>query len=874
MDITKIISAPIKIIGSLFILVFVLAFGLYFSLLNGVKFDNLSFANLEISQLYLKLDKKFYLTIDSIEDISSKDSTFDIKINENTVNLAQKILDEFHFIDIKKIKTKYFLGSLRLDKNSVLIKSDLFDLNTSFYRNNSIYEFNVHKFNFPTKNFSAVGKLKNDIRSKDIEGALKVTYFNLKSNINFKKQDNLVALNGTTNKISDLLILNKFFEVDKDLDEWLFKRLSAKDFSAKISCIYDLDKNKINLETLKVDAIANNPKIKFNDKLGEFVTSKTFVTISSSNLVLKFENPRYLSKNLDSSSFEIKDMFTKPKMSINIQHKGVFDSQIIELLRTYDVNVSEIYQTKGVAMTSVDLFFNLFDDSKMIAKANSYVENGQFSVFGKVLDISNMQFVYDDDIYLKNTDFKYENVDVKLNNFMFVLDSKKINFDAEVNTQKYKKIKINAIADSNSKEIYGKVLIPKIDFGDLLVLGDRNFDFEANVKNGFAANIKELDMQIFTKNNQTEIEFFSLKEISKYSKYAQKFKISDGNLKLTTANFDDYKFEALVQKPEVQFEISYKNRTLDKFNLFGEYKNSILVINDKLGLVKLRKDDEMKLDIKNITVSQIDEVDYRGKIKEAKKNRTIYEVLSTGLDLPKMKISATNCKFKNFVDYKIDFDTVNISMNGDSLAFDGDLGLSKVSFKKFGDSVYFSGIKITDKLLNLILGTNKFSNGYVSFKLSGDSKNLEGFVDMYNMDLIGIPIVSDIKKGSSKVKFDTQKEIINFEDVKTTGDVVDLEGFCIIYLKDKTVKSDSNIIFARNISTAISYLPLIGYIIFGDDPRIKMQATISGSVHNPKVETHFVKGTTLGVASILERILMLPIDVVGGVGKAVIGDKK
>ncbi len=79
MNITKIISAPIKIFGSLFVLVFVLLFGLYFSLLNGVKFDNLSFANFEISQLYLKLDKKFYLTIDSIEDTSTEDSSFDIK---------------------------------------------------------------------------------------------------------------------------------------------------------------------------------------------------------------------------------------------------------------------------------------------------------------------------------------------------------------------------------------------------------------------------------------------------------------------------------------------------------------------------------------------------------------------------------------------------------------------------------------------------------------------------------------------------------------------------------------------------------------------------------------------------------------------------
>ena len=874
MSAIKIISMPIKILGSVFVLIFVLFFGVYFSLLNGVKLNHLSFSNLEISQLYLKLDKKFYLSIDSIEDKSLDDGTFDININEDSVNLAQKIVDEFHFIDIKKIKTRDFDGSLRLDKNSILVFSNIFDLNTSYSFDGPNYNFDVHKFYLKSKNIKAIGKVKSDIKTKNLSGNLNLKFHQLNANLNFKKQNNLIALNAATNKLANLEILKQFMSIDKSLQEWLFVRLKADNFAAKISCIYDLDKNNVDPQTLKVAGVANNVKIKFHDELDEVATKTTYVTISNSNLSLKFDKSTFASKNLNNSSVLVENLFHKPKMRINIKNHGPFDSQIIKLLSVYDINVSDIYQTKGNSDTSVDLFFDLYNDSKVVAKATSLIKNAQFNIYGKIVDISNSQFIYDKNVFLKNTDFTFENAKVKMADFVYDLNSQKINFVANVNTEKYKNIKIEAIADVLTKELKGEIVLPKIDFGELLLVDEKKVDFLANLNDGFNAFVKEYNLQILNKSGKTELNFLTLKPIAKYSKYAQKFKIDEGNLKISTNDFENFDFDALIREPDVPFELSYRNRTIDKFNIFGQYKNGILSLSDKFGLIKFVKDDEMRLDLKNLTITQIDEVDYRKKIKEVKKERSIYEVLSEDLNLPKMKISAINCKFKNFIDTKIDFDIVNIVMDKSNIAIDGDFGISKINFKKYGDGIYLAGIKVSDKLLNIAMGTNKLSNGYVSFKLSGDSKKLDGFVDMYDMDLIGIPIVSNIKKGSAKVSFDTTKEIVNFDAIKTKGDVVDLEGVCAINLKDKSVKAELDIIFARNISTAISYLPIIGYIIFEDDPRIKMQASVSGAIANPKVETHFVKGTTMGVASILERVLMLPIDVVGGVGKAIIvGDK-
>lgn len=873
MSAIKIISMPIKILGSVFVLIFVLFFGVYFSLLNGIKLDHLSFSNLEISQLYLKLDKKFYLSIDSIEDKSLDDGTFDININEDSVNLAQKIVDEFHFIDIKKIKTKDFDGSLRLDKNSILVFSNIFDLNTSYGFDGPNYYFDVHKFYFKSKNVQVVGKIQSNIKTKNLSGNLNVKFHQLNANLNFKKQNNLIALNAATNKLSNLEMLKYFMNMDKSLKEWLFVRLQADDFAAKISCIYDLDKNNVDPQTLKVAGVANNAKIKFHDELDEVATKNTYVTIGNSSLSLKFDKPTFAAKNLSNSSVLIENLFDKPKMHINIKNNGPFDSQIIKLLSVYDINVSDIYQTKGNSDTSVDLFFDLYNDSKVVAKATSLIKNAQFNIYGKIVDISNSQFIYDKNVFLKNTDFTFENAKVKMADFVYDLNSQKINFVANVNTEKYKNIKIEAIADVLTKELKGEIVLPKIDFGELLLVDEKKVDFLANLNDGFNAFVKEYNLQILNKSGKTELNFLTLKPIAKYSKYAQKFKIDEGTLKISTNDFENFDFDALVREPDVPFELSYRNRTIDKFNIFGQYKNGVLSLSDKFGLIKFVKDDEMRLDLKNLTITQIDEVDYRKKIKEVKKERSIYEVLSEDLNLPKMKISAINCKFKNFIDTKIDFDIVNIVMDKSNIAIDGDFGASKLNFKKYGEGIYLAGIKVSDKLLNIAMGTSKLSNGYVSFKLSGDSKKLDGFVDMYDMDLIGIPIVSNIKKGSAKVSFDTTKEIVNFDAIKTKGDVVDLEGVCAINLKDKSVKAELDIIFARNISTAISYLPIIGYIIFGDDPRIKMQASVSGAIANPKVETHFVKGTTMGVASILERVLMLPIDVVGGVGKVIIGDK-
>ncbi|NQY21745.1 MAG: DUF3971 domain-containing protein, partial [Campylobacteraceae bacterium] len=71
---------------------------------NGIKVNSFSLANIHISQLYLKLDKKLILKIKEFK--INKKSQVNSSLEDLTKTLAQipKILNIFQEIDIKSLK--------------------------------------------------------------------------------------------------------------------------------------------------------------------------------------------------------------------------------------------------------------------------------------------------------------------------------------------------------------------------------------------------------------------------------------------------------------------------------------------------------------------------------------------------------------------------------------------------------------------------------------------------------------------------------------------------------------------------------------------------------------------------------------------------
>ena len=84
----------------------------------------------------------------------------------------------------------------------------------------------------------------------------------------------------------------------------------------------------------------------------------------------------------------------------------------------------------------------------------------------------------------------------------------------------------------------------------------------------------------------------------------------------------------------------------------------------------------------------------------------------------------------------------------------------------------------------------------------------------------------------------------------------------ITNLNTKKIDANVDISFLKDFTTAINYIPIVGYIIMGDDGEFHTSVDITGTTDDPQLETHTVKEATRGVTGIIKRILTLPFQAI------------
>ena len=78
-------------------------------------------------------------------------------------------------------------------------------------------------------------------------------------------------------------------------------------------------------------------------------------------------------------------------------------------------------------------------------------------------------------------------------------------------------------------------------------------------------------------------------------------------------------------------------------------------------------------------------------------------------------------------------------------------------------------------------------------------------------------------------------------------------------LESKNIKARVDVAFLKDFSKAIKYIPLVGYIIMGDDGEFHTAIDIKGTLDHPKIKTHTVKNMSKGIQGVIKRILTLPL---------------
>jgi hypothetical protein len=113
--------------------------------------------------------------------------------------------------------------------------------------------------------------------------------------------------------------------------------------------------------------------------------------------------------------------------------------------------------------------------------------------------------------------------------------------------------------------------------------------------------------------------------------------------------------------------------------------------------------------------------------------------------------------------------------------------------------------------------------------------------------------------------YDIKKGFFYFKEFNTNGMMVDFKGKGLINLKTDDIGFNIDVVFLKDYSKFISHIPLLGYIITGDDGEFMTQVDIFGNLKKPKFETHMVKNSTRGVGNMIKRTILSPVKLIEGI---------
>lgn len=217
------------------------------------------------------------------------------------------------------------------------------------------------------------------------------------------------------------------------------------------------------------------------------------------------------------------------------------------------------------------------------------------------------------------------------------------------------------------------------------------------------------------------------------------------------------------------------------------------------------------------------------------------------------RINANAAYGNGIADINIAYGRANITLDNFSSSFINQV-LSKQLFA--GGLFDFSGT-LKD---NTLQGEIRIQN--TTFKDFAIVQNIVGLIDTIpSLIMFKKPGLSndgyEIKEG--KFLFSMNNEYLGFESIDLTGSAIDIDGNGIINLKERTIDLLLKASTMKALSNIISNIPIVGYIILGDDGKVTTNIVVSGSLDNPKTEVSFIEDVVNAPFKILHRIFS-PLD--------------
>ena len=694
-------------------------------------------------------------------------------------------------------------------------------LNETLVRSVESYDVNiVRELGVPQTKGSSDIKVRIDIPFTDNPIDIFVAIKNKDSIIKIK--DNNISFD-----IFDFKYQNKQVIINNSLAHYKNYNIDINDL------LFDIPKSELNLNILAYD---NNQTFKVG--------------------VLNYTN---LDKNITNGKIDVNFVDINNTVSIKnelIPYNAIFGDKIDMNLPTLGINYNKQNNTQNLKIEELKIFKEFIIPMKDLPLRSSY------------LDVN-------------------------------IVDNKDINLKLKAKSMKYfDDLKYDILLSTNlnleNNTTSGDLDISNLYYKDVTDIKNKIIPFNGSFSN------KEQKFQMpnlgfeFIKS---DINYLSLENINHLGKIVTKIadlNLTKTSLKLTTKDFNDIN---LSTKTDIKiYPIYIKDKKLDELNLNIKIKDKKYInIQDTKGLIDgnivLDNTQNIDINLSNLGIVYKDD----NKTKKDEKPIVIYhpKCKNIELDLPMISLNIDNGYIK-YNDNEIVYDNINLKTNKDKIKLNLDKNQTKLLVKVDNKDINLSIKNIDKDFVNRLANKTIIDQGNINIDIFGTQCDMNGKVLLKDINIKEAKILKNIfliinttpafinpllvlpnayrfatdklnlsqysiKNGLIDFNFNRDNDIVKLNTLYTQGIYSDFLAKGEVNLRKNTIDTKLDIIFMKDYSKIIGYIPIVGYIILGDEKRISYSVDIDGKLTQPDIKTHLFKETTTAPLNMIKRVITLPL---------------
>ena len=813
----------------------------------GIHADKLTLGKYEIDGLYIKLDKKLTLEANNIVIPKTRSKTSFQNI-DRTFDYIKDILRYFHYIELERVDFKNNDYKIIYADNVLYITSDDYEIAGNIERVGQKLVADVSMLYIKKEDINIVGKLTYFLQKDRLETEGAFDAYNIKGNFAAFKEDDYVSFAVKSDTFTDLRTLLDKTGLHAAIKPWVVDKVKAKKYK-----LYSLvgkgnvanDEFKLDFDALRGEMLFEDVEIHYKEKLAPVLAESFMLSYKEGGLYFDLKHPKYKDRDLEGSKVSIVNLIDPKSVTLvlDLHIKSVVDKVVQEILKAYDLHIPVI-QKGSLANVNVKLGIPLGKTTRETSVfVNADLEKCDIYIDKVKLPVLKGNVQYEKGfITLKNVDLKehwYEGrangkIDLKAKKIDLLFDAKKI-----------------SIGEGKEK---------------FFVLKNKKLPLTMDYSKNIVVDIPTLKLKIV---DRPEDMLIQLKEIGKIKSYLKDvgIKVSGGNLDIVTKDFENYTFNGLLQRDSCFF-YEKDNACLTRVSCSGTVTkkgvdfyafNKRLYFNTDRSQVKLKN---LNIDLKEFLSSEM-------KTKESKnKKRYVITGKNSKLRYDKFTLVTDN--------YKID-----VKPNGNIKAV-GRLDGNVVKLTKYGKKISIEALRMTDKMLHPLIDFKGLKRGRYTFKSSGDpDKMMKGKIIIeggvmsdfkaYNNSLAFIntlPALATLSSpGFSNKGFKIEEGVaeyrkigdrIIFDSIYVRGKSATIVGKGELDLKKRTINMNMAIQTARELGKVVGSIPVLGYILMGEDKSMTVGLKITGSLDKPKVDTSATKELLSLPFDLIKRTLQSP----------------